>query len=228
MNSKEAWFVEFYAPWCGHCKNLAPEWNKLATTLKGEMKVAKVDATVNSQSGQRFKVQGYPTIKFFPPGCKNDDCPIDYSGARDASSMASWAKEQLASASPVKFTQLTSKAVYQEYCGEFKGVCVITFLPHIYDSSAEERNGYLQVIEDIAHSHRGKPFTFLWSQGGDQYGMEDLFAVAGSGYPSVVAISSKKNVYAVMRAAFNKDSVTNFVKGLVNGKGGFVPYNEAI
>lgn len=43
--SKDAWFVEFYAPWCGHCKTLAPTWKKLATALKGNVRVGKVDAT---------------------------------------------------------------------------------------------------------------------------------------------------------------------------------------
>jgi len=72
MGSKDSWFVEFYAPWCGHCKKLEPEWNKLASDLNGYVKVAKVDATVNTNLAQRFGVTGYPSIKFFPAGMTSD------------------------------------------------------------------------------------------------------------------------------------------------------------
>ena len=65
LNSDELWFVEFYAPWCGHCKKLEPEWNEVASKLKGQVKVAKVDATQESELAEKFKIKGYPTIKIF-------------------------------------------------------------------------------------------------------------------------------------------------------------------
>lgn len=59
--------VEFYAPWCGHCKNLAPVYEKVAEAFKNEPNcvIAKVDADSEKELGQRFGVGGYPTIKFF-------------------------------------------------------------------------------------------------------------------------------------------------------------------
>jgi protein disulfide-isomerase-like protein len=68
--------VEFYAPWCGHCKNLAPEYEKAAKALKGIASIAAVDATKEQVNVQ---IQGYPTIKFFVDGKATE-----YDGPRSA------------------------------------------------------------------------------------------------------------------------------------------------
>ena len=64
-SSDGVWIVEFYAPWCGHCRNLAPEYQKAAKALKGVANVGAVDCDQESNKplcGQ-YGVQGFPTIK---------------------------------------------------------------------------------------------------------------------------------------------------------------------
>jgi len=57
MQSDDMWIVEFYAPWCGHCKSLEPHWNKFATTMKGKkFRVAKYNADANKQVSGRYKI----------------------------------------------------------------------------------------------------------------------------------------------------------------------------
>lgn len=77
--------VMFHAPWCGHCKNLAPEWDKAAAELMGKVLLAKVDATVYEDlAGQHF-VKAYPTIKFFRRGV-----PFEYGGGRKSAEIVEW------------------------------------------------------------------------------------------------------------------------------------------
>lgn len=56
FGSKDLWLVEFFAPWCGHCKNLAPHWKSAASELKGKAKLGAYDATANSVFAQRYQV----------------------------------------------------------------------------------------------------------------------------------------------------------------------------
>lgn len=62
------WLVKFYAPWCGHCKKLDPIWEEVATLLKGDINVAKVDVSAHRTVGTRFNIKGFPTIKMIAKG----------------------------------------------------------------------------------------------------------------------------------------------------------------
>lgn len=79
---KGLWLVEFYAPWCGHCQRLTPEYESAARALKGIANIAAVNA---DQEHTGVSVQGYPTIKFF-----NDGKEVDYNGGRTADQIVNW------------------------------------------------------------------------------------------------------------------------------------------
>jgi protein disulfide-isomerase A1 len=93
INNDKDVLVEFYAPWCGHCKALAPKYEELAAMYASDefsklVTVAKVDATLNDVPDE---IQGFPTIKLFAAGKK--DSPIDYSGSRTIEDLAQFIKE---------------------------------------------------------------------------------------------------------------------------------------
>jgi len=105
--------VEFYAPWCGHCKRLEPEWATAAETLASSegfsppIVLAKLDATdeKNTELAKEHDIKGFPTIKVFREGATKGE---DYSGPRVAKGIVS-TLEKLAG--PATFALFTAKDV---------------------------------------------------------------------------------------------------------------------
>merc|ERR1712223_1661734 len=69
VQPKDLVMVEFYAPWCGHCKKLEPEYKKAAEVLaKDNIILAKVDATKEGELAKEHMIQGFPTLTIFKKG----------------------------------------------------------------------------------------------------------------------------------------------------------------
>ncbi|GAB4824055.1 hypothetical protein N2152v2_011101 [Parachlorella kessleri] len=89
-------FIEFYAPWCGHCKTLAPTWDALGEHFKdaSDVIIAKMDATANDIPSPKFNVRGFPTLVFVT---KAGDV-IPFNGDRSKDALIKFVEEQRAGA----------------------------------------------------------------------------------------------------------------------------------
>ncbi|NXK90070.1 PDIA2 isomerase, partial [Formicarius rufipectus] len=87
--------VEFYAPWCGHCQQLAPAYAQAAAALRNESspaRLAKVDATAQTALASEFGITSYPTLKLFRDG--NRTHPLAYSGRMDTQGIVRWVQRR--------------------------------------------------------------------------------------------------------------------------------------
>ncbi|KAL7218855.1 hypothetical protein ACSBR2_012016 [Camellia fascicularis] len=220
LKSKELWIVEFFAPWCGHCKKLAPEWKKAASNLKGKVKLGHVDCDAEKSLMSRFNVQGFPTILVFGA---DKDSPFPFEGARTASAIESFALEQLeTNVSPPEVTELTGPDIMEEKCGS-AAICFVAFLPDILDSKAEGRNKYLEMMSSVAEKFKRSPYSYVWAAANKQPDLEKHVGVGGYGYPALVALNVKKGAYAPLRNAFERDQIVEFVREAGRGGKGNLP-----
>eukprot|EP00904_Undaria_pinnatifida_P007296 jgi/Undpi1/3697/HiC_scaffold_16.g07067.m1 len=214
MKSDEMWLVEFFAPWCGHCQKLAPEWESAAGQLSGSVNLGAVDATQAQGLAQKYGVQGYPTIKAFPAGKKRG--PQDYNGPREAPGIVEYATEMLEKSGwTPKTPQLTGRDVIDEKCGGTK-ICVIAALPHILDSGKAGREEYIEKVRAAAKKSRNPYLSVMWSEGGAQPALEEAMGLT-FGYPALVAVSVEKKAFAVHVLSFSVENMADFLGGLTTG-----------
>jgi protein disulfide-isomerase A1 len=95
MDESKDVLLEYYAPWCGHCKTFAPDYEKLANKVShlGNLVVAKIQGDENDTP---VKVEGYPSIFYFASGKKND--PVKYEGPLNAKSVFEFVRKHAVAA----------------------------------------------------------------------------------------------------------------------------------
>ncbi|CRK86583.1 CLUMA_CG000025, isoform A [Clunio marinus] len=223
MQSDDVWLVELFAPWCGHCKNLAPEWAKAASELKGKVKLGALDATIHTSIASKYQVQGYPTIKFFPGGKKDSSSVQDYDGGRTASDIVTWANEKYVVNIPAPdVNELISEEVAKSTC-ESLPLCVVAILPNIYDCKSECRNSFLNILKEMATKYKQKMWGWLWAEAGSQLAVEEALDIGGFGYPALAAVNIKKSKFSLLRGSFSKEGINEFLRDLAYGRGSILP-----
>lgn len=122
-----------------------------------------------------------------------------------------------------KVEQLLNDEDWRAHC---EGrTCVVAFLPHIYDDGAKGRNEKIKPLDDVMKATKkdGKSIGFLWSQGGDQFELEESLGLQ-FGFPAVIAVNFGKGRFGVHRGTYDKDSISQFLTSLSRGGTPLAPY----
>ena len=122
--------------------------------------------------------------------------------------------------SPAIF-QLTSQRTLEKTCpsqgSDAAKICVIMFVPQIYDSSAKDRERYLATLAEVAKGFRSAPLSFLWSEGTAQPALEQALGI-NFGFPTVAVVSMAKKVYAVQKVSWSTKNIKSFLSGVIAGR----------
>ncbi len=111
ITNNEYAFIEFYAPWCGHCKNLVPEFSKLPAALQvlqQDVKVAKIDAAEYKDASRSYGVTGFPSLRLFVGGVM---AVLELKVVPTAESLTEWVRRKL----EPPFVQLRTEAEVQAH-----------------------------------------------------------------------------------------------------------------
>ncbi|CAK4268707.1 unnamed protein product [Aphanomyces euteiches] len=184
--------VEFYAPWCGHCKSLAPEYAKAASALLENdppLRIAKLDATANTKSGEKYGISGFPTLKFFK-GDSDPSAVKAYNGGRTADDIEKWV---IKNAGPA--VKIISSADELNKLTEANDVVV---LAHIDDAAGTQKD----ILEKVADSEEIAIIVATT----DASVSEDVKAAG-----SIVVYKKFDERKAIFEGEFNKKDIAEFI-----------------
>ncbi|KAH8921326.1 protein disulfide isomerase [Atractiella rhizophila] len=196
VDKEDLMLLEFFAPWCGHCKALAPQYEEAATILKEQgIKLAKVDCVDQAELCQEHGIQGYPTLKVMRSGV-----PTPYNGPRKTDGIVSYMKKQsLPPVSNVVPTDLSSFTSSDK-------VVVVAFLSSSSPSFAEDKKAF----ESLANLHRDE---YLFGQVVDSPSLATEEG-ANADEPSVVVYKvahGEKDAVSYAKG-IDSDALTSFLK----------------
>lgn len=95
--TQDPWFIKFYAPWCGHCQAMAPNWKEMAKEMKDVLNVGEVNCDVESRLCQDARVSAFPTMYFFRGGER-----VEYTGLRGLGDLLSYTKKAIGPGSSIE------------------------------------------------------------------------------------------------------------------------------
>ncbi|KAH0543449.1 hypothetical protein FGG08_002214 [Glutinoglossum americanum] len=96
--TQDPWFVKFYAPWCHHCRAMAPVWDELGREMKGRLNIGEVNCDLESRLCKDVRLRGYPTILYFKGGER-----IEYDGLRGLGDFVNFAQKAVDLGDGVKY-----------------------------------------------------------------------------------------------------------------------------